>query len=49
MLNMWILVADSGAARLFTADSPTGPLREREDFTTGTRRASRRAPASARR
>ncbi len=39
MLNMWILVADSGAARLFTADSPTGPLREREDFTSPASRA----------
>lgn len=39
MLNMWILVADSGAARFFTADSPTGALREREDFMSPGSRA----------
>ena len=34
MPNTWILVADSGSARLFTVDSPTGPLQEREDFAS---------------
>jgi len=34
MPNTWILVADSGSARVFTVDSPTGPLQEREDYAS---------------
>jgi protein required for attachment to host cells len=32
MTNTWVVVADSGSARIFTADSPTGSLKEFEDF-----------------
>lgn len=32
MPNTWFVVADSGSARIFTADSPTGELVEREDY-----------------
>ena len=32
MLNTWVVVADSGSARIFTADSPLGELVEREDY-----------------
>jgi len=32
MPNTWVVVADSGSARIFTADSPTGKLVEREDY-----------------
>jgi protein required for attachment to host cells len=32
MPNTWIVVADSGSARIFMADSPTGKLVEREDY-----------------
>ena len=33
MPNTWIVVADSGSARVFGADSPAGPLEELMDFT----------------
>jgi protein required for attachment to host cells len=33
MPNIWVVVADSGSARIFKADSPTGPLQELADFT----------------
>ena len=29
----WILIADSSRARIFTADTPSSPLQEREDFS----------------
>lgn len=32
MPNTWIVVADSGSARIFTTDSPAGELVEREDY-----------------
>lgn len=32
MPNTWVVVADSGSARIFTADSPQGELLEREDY-----------------
>ena len=32
MANTWVVVADSGSARIFTADSPQGELLEREDY-----------------
>ena len=32
MPNTWVVVADSGSARIFTADSPIGALLEREDY-----------------
>lgn len=33
MKSTWILVADSTRARIFTADSPSSPLEEIEDFS----------------
>jgi protein required for attachment to host cells len=32
MPNTWVVVADSGSARVFGADSPVGPLKELADF-----------------
>jgi len=32
MKSFWILVADSGRARIFTADTPSSPLEELEDI-----------------
>lgn len=32
MPNTWVVVADSGSARIFTADSPIGALNEAETF-----------------
>ncbi len=32
MPNTWVVVADSGSARIFTADSPLGPLVEFADY-----------------
>jgi protein required for attachment to host cells len=32
MPNTWVVVADSGSARIFGADSPVGPLQELADF-----------------
>jgi len=32
MPNTWVVVADSGSARIFGADSPVGPLEELADF-----------------
>jgi protein required for attachment to host cells len=33
MKSTWILVADSSRARIFTADTPSSPLEEIEDFS----------------
>lgn len=33
MPSTWVVVADSGSARIFGADSPVGPLEELADFT----------------
>jgi protein required for attachment to host cells len=33
MPNTWVVVADRGSARIFTAESPKGELVEREDYT----------------
>jgi protein required for attachment to host cells len=35
MPNTWVVVADSAAARLFLAPSPTGPLEEFESYAHG--------------
>jgi len=32
MPSTWVVVADSGSARIFTTSSPTGKLLEREDY-----------------
>jgi protein required for attachment to host cells len=32
MPNTWVVVADSGSARIFGAESPVGPLQELADF-----------------
>jgi protein required for attachment to host cells len=43
MPNTWVVVADSGQARIFTADTPTDDLTEREDYAhTEARVAERR-------
>lgn len=46
MSNTWVVVADSGAARIFSAASPVGPLEEREDFAHPEARVRERALAS---
>ena len=48
MPNTWIVVADSGSARIFTADSPTGKLVEREDYAHSESRVPERRLVSDR-
>jgi len=48
MPNTWIVVADSGSARIFTADSPTGKLVEREDYAHSEARVPERRLVSDR-
>ncbi len=48
MSNTWVVVADSGSARIFNAMSPVGPLEEREDFTHPEGRVRERDLASDR-
>jgi protein required for attachment to host cells len=42
MPNTWVVVADSAAARLFRASSPTGPLEEFESYAHAEGRAHAR-------
>jgi protein required for attachment to host cells len=48
MPNTWIVVADSGSARIFNAESPTGALVEREDYANPEARISERSLTSDR-
>jgi len=48
MPNTWIVVADSGSARIFTADSPTGKLVEQEDYAHSEARVPERRLVSDR-
>lgn len=48
MPNTWIVVADSGSARIFMADSPTGKLTEREDYAHSESRVPERQLVSDR-
>jgi protein required for attachment to host cells len=48
MPNTWIVVADSGSARIFTADSPIGALLEREDYAHSEARVKERRLVSDR-
>lgn len=48
MPNTWVVVADSGSARIFTADSPTGKLTEREDYAHSESRIPERSLVSDR-
>lgn len=48
MTSTWVVVADSGSARIFTADSATGPLVEKEDYAHPEARVAERTLASDR-
>lgn len=48
MPNTWIVVADSGSARIFDAESPTGALVEREDYSNPDARVAERKLTSDR-
>jgi protein required for attachment to host cells len=48
MPNTWVVVADSGSARIFMADSPTGKLVEREDYAHSESRVPERELVSDR-
>jgi protein required for attachment to host cells len=48
MSNTWVVVADGGSARIFTADSPTGRLTEREDYANSEARVKERRLVSDR-
>ncbi len=48
MPNTWVVVADSGSARIFMADSPTGKLVEREDYAHSEARVPERRLVSDR-
>ena len=48
MPNTWVVVADSGAARIFSTESPTSALVEREDYANPEARVSERRLTSDR-
>lgn len=48
MAKIWILAANSSNAKLFTADSPIGPITELENFDNPDARAKRRELTSDR-
>lgn len=48
MPNTWVVVADGGSARIFTAETPTGELTEREDYANTEARVRERRLVSDR-